>query len=365
MNIKSGTIFFVLFFSVRILALSLVKFPVVYNMAQQTEWIDEKELAIGRWDGTVTIFRRDDSSEIPARLIQTMKTPSGLGIQMLGVISGFGIIASNTEDSMVVWVRFGDNQKYFFKQFLYFDNKLGMVNSFSDFVVNNQRIIVTGHANGYLTVWEFSNNKMRFLHAINVQSSNPISSSYPLKNIRSVVHYQGSQIIIASEDGDISIIDSISKDTVFRQRYQPSAQRGLNRIFVRGNFLVAANCAVGQEDNNIWLYRIHLDNLELLDALHLKENKDSKQVFNAGSVISVIGNEHYVFSGTQEGLLWVHKIDNCKLVYLQRRQVVNAAIAPIIALGENNWIATVSHEIRIFRIEESSDVESNYIVDRR
>src|SRR5687768_16066524 len=54
-----------------------------YARAQVLHWVDDTTFAIGRWDGTLAVFRTPNAGEFGPVVTQAMAAPSGRGIEMI------------------------------------------------------------------------------------------------------------------------------------------------------------------------------------------------------------------------------------------------------------------------------------------
>jgi hypothetical protein len=149
--------------------------------------------------------------------------------------------------------------------------------------------------------------------AIDLRSKNPIPSPYPLKNIRGVAGWSDTKIVAGSEDGDLTMIDMASGKILFRQRYNSSAQRGINSISVLGDFLLVSNCSVGRTDRNLWLFRIEPTQFVLLDSINLIDDQARSQSFDFDADLGNIDGKLRFFASTEEGYLWTGAIENNRL----------------------------------------------------
>ena len=73
---------------------------VTFNLAQVLDWIGEGVFAVGRWDGTISVFRVPGQNEFGPMVLQAMSTPSGRGIDMLAVADDLSFF---TSDGQIVW----------------------------------------------------------------------------------------------------------------------------------------------------------------------------------------------------------------------------------------------------------------------
>jgi hypothetical protein len=93
----------------------------VTNLAQTVIWLNGEEIAVGRWDGTITIFRCKDTLSI----MQALVTPSRQGITMLGKVNEKLFVSSDGPYSMALWAN--DTQGYFLKDIYTFEPRFGSI----------------------------------------------------------------------------------------------------------------------------------------------------------------------------------------------------------------------------------------------
>ena len=74
-----------------------------YNRAQVLDWINDTTFAIGRWDGSITIFRTPTNGEYGPVIIQAAAAPSGHGIEMLSAMDGATLVTSDGSDRLALW----------------------------------------------------------------------------------------------------------------------------------------------------------------------------------------------------------------------------------------------------------------------
>ena len=154
-----------------------------------------------------------------------------------------------------------------------------------------------------------------------------------------------------SEDGDICLVDVVGGEVISRMRYNELAQRGINDIDTCGDFLVLANCSVGAEDKNIWLYRIHEGRFTLLPALNLKVNENAEQVFNFCVDQSVYNNKQYFVAATQEGVIWVRLVEDNHLTVLGKQNVSTRFGAALALQQDTNILSVAGDNIHLFEVQ--------------
>jgi WD40 repeat protein len=335
-------------------ALPMKDLGTTYSMAQAVRWLDEGTFAIGRWDGTLTIFRRAAGSAGAPIISTALTAPSLAGIEMIARITDGVFASSNEAKSIIVW--HGDNS---FKggiriqETLFYDEAVGVANDGTTTEVNGVLYFISAHANGYLLVWQVKGNCEEFtlLHTIDLRSPNPIQSPYPLKNIRGVERWNPGFVATGSEDGDMCLVNVIEGSVATRMRYNATAQRGINDIDTCGDYLVLSNCSVGPDDKNLWLYRIDKNGFNLLDSINLKVDAARDQVFNFCVDQAVISGKQYFFSATQEGVVWVGLIQNDRFVLLGKQNVSTRIGAALAYEPDSRSLAVAGDNIHLFEVQ--------------
>src|ERR1044072_607942 len=54
-----------------------------YSMAQEAAWIDQQHFAVGRWDGSLSIFAFNQSQTVGPLITAAVSSPSSEGVQMI------------------------------------------------------------------------------------------------------------------------------------------------------------------------------------------------------------------------------------------------------------------------------------------
>jgi hypothetical protein len=54
-----------------------------FTRTQTSDWLNDDEFAVGRWDGTISVFRRPTSGEFTPVLTDVWRTKDGSGVEML------------------------------------------------------------------------------------------------------------------------------------------------------------------------------------------------------------------------------------------------------------------------------------------
>ena len=328
---------------------------VTYSMAQAVRWLDQRRFAIGRWDGTLTIFDCTTGRATPAIIAAALTVPSFAGIEMIARLKDGIFASSNEAKSIMVWHgRNAFDEGIGVRCTLFYDEAFGVANDGTATEVDGVQYFVSAHANGYLLVWQVNGDceEFKLLHTLDLCSHTPIQSPYPLRNVRGVERWKPGFVVTGSEDGDICLINVPEGTVVARMRYNPSAKRGINDIDTCGDHLVLSNCSVGPDDKNLWLYRITENRFELLDSLNLKVDPARHQVFNFCIDQAVVGEKQYFFSATQEGVVWVGLVENDRFVVMGKQEVSTRVGAALASDPDSRLLAVAGDNIHIFEIQQ-------------
>jgi hypothetical protein len=327
---------------------------VTYSMAQAVRWLDERRFAIGRWDGTLTIFDCTAGRVSPAIISAALTVPSFAGIEMIARLKDGIFASSNEANSIMVWHgRNPSDGGIGVRCTLFYDEAIGVANDGTATEVDGVKYFVSAHANGYLLVWQVNGDceAFKLLHTIDLCSPSPIQSPCPLRNVRGVERWKPGFVVTGSEDGDICLVNVAAGSITARMRYNETAQRGINDIDTCGDHLVLSNCSVGPDDKNLWLYRITENGFDLLDSLNLKVDQARHQVFNFCIDQAVVGDKQYFFSATQEGVVWIGLVENDRFVALGKQEVSTRIGAALACEPDSRLLAVAGDNIHIFEIQ--------------
>ena len=106
-------------------------------------------------------------------------------------------------------------------------------------------------------------------------------------------------------------------------RYNPNAQRGINSLSIQDAYLLLANCSVGSNDKNLWLYKVTDNQFVPLDAINLVKDTSLKQVFDFSTQFTRFEGSLYFLASTEEGLVWLGRVRNDKLETLNNLKLVD------------------------------------------
>jgi len=328
----------------------LEKLGSTYDLAQVASWLTRDRFAIGRWDGTITVFRPPitGKNEFGPILTQALRSPSSQGIQMMARLGKTGFVTSNDDSSLAVWTENGG--EFALKGTANYDPKFGVANSAAVLRAQGKSWLVTGHAQGFLLLWEINGSDITFNKDVSIRSNNPIPSKYPMWNVRSVVRYKDGLVVTGSEDGDICIVEVPACKTLARTRYSPTAQRGINNLSLAGDYLLLANCSVGRGDKNLWLYKLQRDQVTPLDSTNLVKESSRQQVFDFSVALVPLGNDTFFFASTEEGLLWRGQVSGETLTVNGNEKVECEGGATLTYEPENSQLAVTEHTVNLYKV---------------
>jgi len=327
-----------------------------YSMAQEASWLDAEHFAVGRWDGSLSIFRFNPGEFVGPLITTTASSPSSEGVQMITWLNPRTIASSNDAGTMIVWRSTGatawvDLQRV---AMLSYDPTFGEANSGDAFVLDSRIYLVAGHANGYLTIWSGNQhaNDFQLVTSVDVRAAHPVNP-WDLHNVRGVSLIQRSGgtalVITGSEDGDLCVVRVPDGAIVSRTVFNPAAQRGINSIATRGRDLLVANCSVGPDDKNLWYYRMDLATgaIQLRDSANLKVNPSAPQVFNFCTIWGRYEAGVCFFSSTEEGALWMGTADGSRLSIIGYQEVTSP-LGSALAFHVSGKLAMVSFNLYEF-----------------
>lgn len=337
-----------------------------YSMAQEAAWIDTQHFAVGRWDGSLSIFSFNQSQTAGPLITTAVSSPSSEGVQMITFLSQGVFASSNDAGSMIVWYSANGTWKDLQQiQTLTYDSTFGDANSGTCFDMNNALYLIAGHANGYVTIWTGTLKGMgwKLVTSVNVRSSHPVNP-WNLYNVRGVstIYWTNTTgyVVTGSEDGDLCVLEVPSGRIMSRTVYNPAAQRGINSITTFGQNLLVANCSVGSNDKNLWYYWINSDwSITLRDSTNLKVNPTAPQVFNFDVIWGLYSGGICWFSSTEEGALWMGTISNNQSLSVIGYQTVTTPLGSALAFMVGGYLVLVSYNLYEFTTGSSVAAGNN------
>jgi len=325
-----------------------------YNLSQSMIWLNEDELLIGRWDGTIAIFDTKEGLLIQHALIPNEKH----GITMLTRLDDETFVSSNGPSSIALWTKHLGN----FSLKNTYDHDFGKATSGCLVQIEHRQILVTGHEKGAILLWEAFDQDLFFLSSLHMQTTHPMPNSLNLFHIRDIVPWEKNHIITASEDGDICLIDIASKKIIHRQRYDSNASRGINHLALHGNYLLLANCPSDFSEKNLWLYKIDDDRFIAIDSKNLILDKAVKRAYSFDVEFIQRQDALYFFCSTEEGLLWLGRVQDDTL-FLLNHTPINPKGGAVLAINpKKNLLATAGYHIHVFEMSAATNENSIPIV---
>lgn len=321
-----------------------------FNRAQTIDWISDSHMVVGRWDGTISVFREPiGATEFGPVLVQATMSPTGKGVEMIKAVAPSFLLSSNDHKSFAIWAVV-DGQLQFRKSVEY-PNTFGTANSAVSLSEEKNRFVV-GHAGGHISVWERRGYDAVLLRSIDLRSPQEPSNPWDLRNIRALEKYSDKEVITGSEDGDVAIVNVVTQKILLRKRYNKDAQRGINALAYDGEYLLLANCSVGPADNNLWLFKVSRQAIDEIASVNLQVDTNRPQSFNFDVELWGSKGGKRFFASTEEGLLWYGTIlaDGLKVLDKESIALEGGAVLDIDNDVEN--IAAVAHAIRIFKLPE-------------
>jgi hypothetical protein len=329
---------------------------VTFDMAQSAAWIDSDHFAVGRWDGSLSLFRFSESRQKGPLIAVSASCPSSEGVQMIVHIGASMFVTSNDDSSVTVWKLTNLPTQLIQVDSLSYDIELGA--SVSGEIVNG--VLVLGHANGLLSLWKRQNDSNFVQSAtIDLRAARP-TNPWGLQHIRGLsrVDVAGTEaaVITGSENGEICVVDCVSGRVLSRRVYNAAAQRGINAIAMSGHELLVANCSVSAEDKNLWLYRVNPSTagVEDLGSTDLRIDPDAAQVFNFAVIWAEDSVGRCFFASTQEGALWMGRVTDNRIGVIGYQRVT-APLGAALAYSRDGNLAFVAYDLFEFKTGASTD----------
>ncbi len=351
----------------RQLALPISPEGVTFEMAQSAAWVDYDHFAVGRWDGSLTVFRFSESAQAGPLITIAASCPSAEGIQMITWVADRLIATSNDDRTLALWRPNENWDRLLLTKRLEYDPALGAANSGDVTIVDGQLWLAVGHANGFLSLWRGKpdGSGLEFADAADLRNERP-TNPWDLHNVRGVVAIEDDvcrgAFISGSENGDLCVVTVPSARVVTRRSYNAGAQRGINAIALDGRRLLVANCSVGPDDRNLWCFTLDERSLslELTDAVNLKIDAGLAQAFNFAVVWAEDREGRCFFASTQEGALWMGRVSDKQELQVLGYQKVTAPLGAALAYASNGNLAFVAYDLYEFNtLPRSSSTVGN------
>jgi WD40 repeat protein len=298
--------------------LPLTQNGTTYNLAQVVRWLDGSSFAVGRWDGTMSIFEFETAPFVGPLVTAAVNTPSSQGVQMITSLPSMTLATSNDSGSILLWATPTGNWKDLrLRATVSYDPSLGVATSGAWLPVGRPSTLAVGHDSGYLSLWSFDPVKraLKLGKVVGIQNPNPVNpfGSHVVYGLCPLLSSGPDATVVAgSDDGYVSIVRVLSGAVLSQTVFNPSAQRGINSVSASGDRLLVANCSVGAEDHNLWYFSVDLSTwaLTLLDSINLIIDPTEIQSFNFDTIWGQYSGGPCWFAGTEEGALWMGTADS-------------------------------------------------------
>lgn len=336
-------------------ALPITQDGTTYEMAQEATWLDASHFAVGRWDGSMSIFTFETAPYVGPLINRAVNDASSQGVQMITLLPGNALVSSNDSGSIILWgSSSGSWTDLQLLQTFTYDPSLDVASNGVWVTAGSPSSLVVGHSSGYVSIWSYNaqTRTLQFQQAINLKNPNPVNpfNGHSIYGMAVVTNARRSSTVVAgSDDGYVSIVQVPSGKILSQTVYNPSAQRGINSVSVLGTSLLVANCSVGPSDFNLWYYAIDETNwtISLLDRVNLIINTQRPQVFNFDAIWAQYSGGPCWFASTEEGALWMGTADT-KLHVLGYEQLTSPLGSALAYRGGPGRLAMVAYDLYQF-----------------
>lgn len=299
-------------------ALPLTAAGTTYTMAQEAAFVGERHYAVGRWDGTLSVFAFTDSPTQGPVVVKAVNSPAQEGIQAIVPLGPGVFMSSNDEGSLLVWSSAsGEWTDLVVAATLAYDAGLGVANSGATIASGGVPYLAVGHANGFVSLWRqgASPTQWTLMHAVDVRAAKPVNP-WKLHNVRGMAALPlgdgAGYVVTGSEDGNLTVVRVADGAVLSATTYNPAAQRGINSLAVVDDVLLVVNCAVGTADANLWCYSVDPTDwsVTMTDKATLEIDPNLPQVFNFDVVFAASdGGPTWFLCSTEEGALWMGEVE--------------------------------------------------------
>lgn len=325
---------------------------VTYSMAQEVRWVDRDTFAIGRWDGTLTLFGPPAAPGRGPRIESATVSPAWAGLEMITPLTSSSFATSNDSGSIIMWDLPAVGLPVASAK-LQYHSEIGVASSGTLIRDGESSFFVTGHASGRLLIWETDAAARDFalVRTVDLRSPKPVPSPYRLWNVRAVQTWRESIVLTGAEDGDLCLVDVADGRILCRRRYNPGARRGINDVALLDDVALVGGCSVGASDSNTWAFTLEPGNgIEPLAHIDLVTDPTLPQAFNFSVELARVGEQTLFFCATEEGLLWVGELAD-GLLQVRERIRVSASLGAAVSLQPGgDTLAVVGDNIHLFRV---------------
>jgi hypothetical protein len=339
--------------------LPITQHGTTFNLAQVVRWLDNEHFAVGRWDGTMSIFSFQTAPFVGPLVTTAVNTPSSQGVQMITRLPNGCLVTSNDFGSILLWAKDSSGWGSLrLKAAVGYDSTLGVATSGAWFNTGSSvSNLVVGHDSGFISLWSFnaSGRTLSLLRTVDLRNPDPVNpfGSHVMYGMCPFVgpSTAGAVVVCGSDDGFISLVRVPSGAVLSQTVFNPLAQRGINSVSARGNRLLVANCSVGADDDNLWYFAVNTSTwaLTLLDSMNLIIDPAEIQSFNFDTIWGQYSGGPCWFAGTEEGALWMGTADSTTLQLIGNQPLFDGAIgAALDFTTEPGRLVAVIHNLNQF-----------------
>jgi hypothetical protein len=333
--------------------LPIVHGGVTYEIAQETVWLDQQHFAVGRWDGSMSVFNFETAAYQGPIITSVVSDPASQGVQMITKLPGGVIATSNDSGSLALWhspSRAWNDLSLL--ETVSYDASLGYATNGAWLPVGHPTTLAVGHDSGYLTLWSYNpaSCRLQLTATIALQNPNPVNpfGSHVIYGMDTFIRTGGAaSVVVGSDDGYVSLVRVPSGQIMSQTVFNPAAQRGINSVSALGNKLLVSNCSVGADDYNTWYFSVDPATwvLTLLDKANLITDTSLVQAFNFDTVWGAYSGGTCWFASTEEGLLWMGTVTGDKLSILGSESLADGSFGAALAYATNpgRLVATIGN----------------------
>lgn len=284
-----------------------------FQMAQDTAWVDDHHFAVGRWDGSMSIFEYGAAPFGGPLIHEAVTSPAFAGVRMVAPLPGNALASANDDASIVLWWSPSGGWTDLTDVRVYgYDPALGAATSGLWVQGGAPSTLVVGHAAGFASIWKYNpaERKLALRRTVDLRNPTPVNpwGLHDIHGLDVVADSPSAAVVVTgSEDGYVNLVEVPSGTILSQTVFNPDAERGINSVSVRGHALLVANCSVGTDDDNLWYYEIDPQTwaVTLLDQANLIIDTDRVQVFNFHTLWGEYSDGPCWFASTEEGALWM------------------------------------------------------------
>jgi hypothetical protein len=334
-------------------ALPITSDGITFQMAQDSAWLDADHFAIGRWDGSMSVFEYGAAMFGGPLIHQAVSSPAFAGVRMVAALPGGAIATSNDNQSIVLWASPSGQWTDLDTVKVYsYDPALGAAVGALWVHSGAPSTLAVGHTSGFLSIWTYRPQvrRLSLQRTVDLRNPDPVNpwGLHDLYGVAAVATSQSSAVLATGgEDGYVSIVEVPSGTIRSQTVFNPDAERGINDVSVQAGELLVANCSVGSDDHNLWYFSIDPQTwgITLLDKANLIIDTDRIQAFNFHTVWGEYSGGRCWFASTEEGALWMGTVTGGALDVFGFQHVTSPLGSTLAYRGDPGRLAMVAYDL--------------------